>query len=84
MLVLSALDSNCKRTFSGSVNGSNCADLAKKEDIDGFLVGGASLKVYTIHEIKEEFDLCRLFSLANMNPTVSCISMSKHIKCIKK
>ncbi len=26
------------------MNGSNCADLAKKEDIDGFLVGGASLK----------------------------------------
>ncbi|XP_020689003.1 triosephosphate isomerase, chloroplastic isoform X1 [Dendrobium catenatum] len=30
--------------YGGSVNGSNCADLAKKEDIDGFLVGGASLK----------------------------------------
>lgn len=29
----------------GSVNGANCAELAKKEDIDGFLVGGASLKV---------------------------------------
>lgn len=31
--------------FSGSVNGGNSAELAKKEDIDGFLVGGASLKV---------------------------------------
>ena len=31
--------------FTGSVNGSNCAELAKQEDIDGFLVGGASLKV---------------------------------------
>ncbi|CAI9104705.1 OLC1v1003433C1 [Oldenlandia corymbosa var. corymbosa] len=30
--------------YGGSVNGSNCADLATKEDIDGFLVGGASLK----------------------------------------
>lgn len=30
---------------AGSVNGSNCADLATQEDIDGFLVGGASLKV---------------------------------------
>lgn len=29
----------------GSVNGGNCAELAKEEDIDGFLVGGASLKV---------------------------------------
>ncbi|KAJ0009909.1 hypothetical protein Pint_34383 [Pistacia integerrima] len=27
-----------------SVNGGNCAELAKQEDIDGFLVGGASLK----------------------------------------
>lgn len=32
--------------LSGSVNGGNCAELAKQEDIDGFLVGGASLKVY--------------------------------------
>lgn len=30
---------------TGSVNGGNSAELAKKEDIDGFLVGGASLKV---------------------------------------
>ena len=34
-------------SFAGSVNGSNCVELAKKEDIDGFLVGGASLKVYS-------------------------------------
>lgn len=31
--------------YGGSVNGGNCAELAKKDDIDGFLVGGASLKV---------------------------------------
>lgn len=31
--------------MTGSVNGANCAELAKQEDIDGFLVGGASLKV---------------------------------------
>jgi len=30
--------------YGGSVNASNCQDLAKMEDIDGFLVGGASLK----------------------------------------
>ncbi|KAL1313788.1 hypothetical protein HN51_040446 [Arachis hypogaea] len=30
--------------YGGSVNGGNCAELAKQEDIDGFLVGGASLK----------------------------------------
>ena len=33
--------------FARSVNGSNCAELAKQKDIDGFVVGGASLKVYS-------------------------------------
>jgi len=30
--------------YGGSVSGKNAADLIKREDIDGFLVGGASLK----------------------------------------
>lgn len=30
--------------YGGSVNEKNCRDLAKQADIDGFLVGGASLK----------------------------------------
>jgi len=30
--------------YGGSVNGKNCKQLAEKPDIDGFLVGGASLK----------------------------------------
>jgi len=30
--------------YGGSVNEKNCKDLAKEADIDGFLVGGASLK----------------------------------------
>lgn len=30
--------------YGGSVNGANCKDLASQPDIDGFLVGGASLK----------------------------------------
>lgn len=30
--------------YGGSVTGSNCKELAKEKDIDGFLVGGASLK----------------------------------------
>ena len=34
---------------TGSVNGGNCAELAKEEDIDGFLVGGASLKVSIVY-----------------------------------
>ena len=29
--------------YGGSVNAGNCDELAAKEDIDGFLVGGASL-----------------------------------------
>ncbi|PWA38329.1 triosephosphate isomerase [Artemisia annua] len=28
----------------GSVNGSNCKELGGQQDVDGFLVGGASLK----------------------------------------
>jgi len=30
--------------YGGSVNGNNCAELAKNPDVDGFLVGGAALK----------------------------------------
>ena len=29
--------------YGGSVNDANCEELAKQEDLDGFLVGGASL-----------------------------------------
>ncbi|XP_010941282.1 triosephosphate isomerase, chloroplastic [Elaeis guineensis] len=36
--------SSTRIIYGGSVNGSNCSELAKQEDIDGFLVGGASLK----------------------------------------
>ena len=30
--------------YGGSVNAGNCEELAKFSDVDGFLVGGASLK----------------------------------------
>jgi triosephosphate isomerase len=30
--------------YGGSVTGANCKELAAKPDVDGFLVGGASLK----------------------------------------
>ena len=30
--------------YAGSVNAANCGDLAIQPDLDGFLVGGASLK----------------------------------------
>ena len=35
---------NTRIIYGGSVTEKNCGDLAKQEDIDGFLVGGASLK----------------------------------------
>ena len=35
---------NLRILYGGSVNGQNAAELYKKEDINGFLVGGASLK----------------------------------------
>lgn len=48
---------------SGSVNGGNCAELAKEEDIDGFLVGGASLKVPFIV-------VCSLYIVVRASPVV--------------
>jgi len=36
--------SNTRIIYGGSVNGANCKELAALPDIDGFLVGGASLK----------------------------------------
>lgn len=36
---------DCTRIiYGGSVTGGNCRELAKMCDVDGFLVGGASLK----------------------------------------
>lgn len=42
--VSSQVASQTRIIYGGSVNGTNCSQLAMKEDIDGFLVGGASLK----------------------------------------
>ncbi|XP_048420600.1 triosephosphate isomerase, cytosolic-like [Pyrus x bretschneideri] len=38
--------------YGGSVNGANCKELATQPDVDGFLVGGASLKPEFIDIIK--------------------------------
>ncbi|XP_040992810.1 triosephosphate isomerase, cytosolic [Juglans microcarpa x Juglans regia] len=38
--------------YGGSVNGANCKELATQPDVDGFLVGGASLKLEFIDIIK--------------------------------
>ncbi len=37
--------------YGGSVNDQNAGELARKEDLDGFLVGGASLKGKTLAKI---------------------------------
>ena len=39
-----ATASKLRIIYGGSVSETNCDELAKKDDIDGFLVGGASLK----------------------------------------
>ncbi|MBW0490941.1 hypothetical protein O181_030656 [Austropuccinia psidii MF-1] len=43
--------------YGGSVNGKNCEELSREQDIDGFLVGGASLKpefVQIVNSVKSK------------------------------
>jgi len=42
--VSSSVAANTRVIYGGSVNAANCVELAKQPDVDGFLVGGASLK----------------------------------------
>lgn len=42
--------------YGGSVNEKNCRDLAKQPDIDGFLVGGASLKPGFVDIINSRYE----------------------------
>lgn len=42
--VSQAVADSTRILYGGSVKGSNCKELAQQPDIDGFLVGGASLK----------------------------------------
>lgn len=44
--------SSTRIIYGGSVNGANCKELAAQSDVDGFLVGGASLKPEFIDIIK--------------------------------
>jgi len=39
-----AVAENTRVIYGGSVSAGNCCDLSKQPDVDGFLVGGASLK----------------------------------------
>lgn len=57
--------------WPGSVNAGNCAELAKKEDIDGFLVGGASLKVWVNYQGNIMFFATTLHALRK--PPVKCL-----------
>lgn len=43
--------------YGGSVNAANCGELAKCPDIDGFLVGGASLKPEFVDIVKSLGDI---------------------------
>ncbi|XP_026698811.1 triosephosphate isomerase [Athene cunicularia] len=42
--VSDAVAQSTRIIYGGSVTGSNCKELASQHDVDGFLVGGASLK----------------------------------------
>jgi Triosephosphate isomerase len=42
--VSDSVASETRIVYGGSVTASNCVELSKEPDIDGFLVGGASLK----------------------------------------
>ncbi len=46
-----SLDTCCIAYVGGSVNDKNAAELAGKEDVDGFLVGGASLQAQSFATI---------------------------------
>lgn len=47
---------NLKVLYGGSVNSKNCKDILTMKDIDGVLVGGASLKTYDFLCIAKEAD----------------------------
>ncbi|CAD6334696.1 unnamed protein product [Miscanthus lutarioriparius] len=47
-----AVDESTRIIYGGSVNGANCKELAAQPDVDGFLVGGASLKPEFVDIIK--------------------------------
>jgi hypothetical protein len=58
---------------AGSVNGANCKELAAKPDVDGFLVGGASLKVITlllIYSFRTCLFSCPSFSADTLHTTL--------------
>ncbi|XP_043720815.1 triosephosphate isomerase, cytosolic-like [Telopea speciosissima] len=53
--------------YGGSVNGANCKELAALPDVDGFLVGGASVKPEFIDIIKSGTVKKTCLSLESLN-----------------
>ena len=52
--VTAAASSAIRIIYGGSVTGKTCVELAGQADIDGFLVGGASLKSEFVEIIKSK------------------------------
>ena len=48
------LEAKLRVLYGGSVKDTNAADLAKEDNIDGFLTGGASLKTASFEAIAKE------------------------------
>ncbi len=53
---LSALGLEAPVLYGGSVNAENAAELAREGALDGFLVGGASLRAETFHAVGRALD----------------------------
>lgn len=61
---------------TGSVNGTNCRELAAQPDVDGFLVGGASLKVL----FSSKLVFCDFIFLVIIIISINCLNKEKKIK----
>ena len=62
--------------YGGSVNDQNCTELAKQQDIDGFLVGGASLKPACELSVRYK-DINRLLTLIKSSRSLIAIKSKK-------
>lgn len=62
--------------YGGSVNDQNCTELAKQQDIDGFLVGGASLKPACELSVRYK-DIDRLLTLIKSSRSLIAIKSKK-------
>jgi triosephosphate isomerase len=67
--------------YGGSVNGKNCKDLAKEKDIDGFLVGGASLKPECEYFFIFIFFICPRFDMYRAEADLKQSSTSSTPTC---